>query len=247
MNKILTFLMILAFARGYGVIHVFGDSHSWMFRGHPETAVYHLGGITMHRIGRDHVNFLNLADYHVTSEDIVVMVFGEIDVRGHIKKIAKQFEITTSDVIENLCDRYLKGVEKIIQKTPVKKIIICEVIPPAKKAPNSNKKFPRIGSLEERVQYNLYLNSVLESGCKTKGFEFFKYADTYRNQGQQLRSIYTKDGVHISKKYRNLIHDEFTAFLFALAAKDEQRGSSTDQDNATNIAKRHRRFILVDF
>lgn len=87
-------------------IYVFGDSHaSFCFReretivendfltyfhepSHTQYPIHITSfiGVTMHRVGRDSLSFLNIKQRGVKNGDVVVYVFGEVDVRCHIGK-----------------------------------------------------------------------------------------------------------------------------------------------------------------
>ena len=58
-----------------------------------------MGHVTMHRIGRDSLSYFNIKDYSVQENVYVVFVFGEIDVRCHIGRIADQKFLKLDDVI----------------------------------------------------------------------------------------------------------------------------------------------------
>jgi hypothetical protein len=67
-------------------IHVFGDSHVSEFSNIPGCLLHYVGPITMHRIGRDGLNFLDMTSYGVQENEVAIFVFGEIDCRCHIGK-----------------------------------------------------------------------------------------------------------------------------------------------------------------
>ena len=123
-------------------IHIFGDSHSRIYSS-PYLSnyicnVYYTGPITMHRIGRDKPTLQQLKEMsksyyneylpkakkeyqhmryptsdEVRQNDIVIFVFGEIDIRNHY---AKQIEKgrNPKEVDEGLVNTYIETVLQIL-------------------------------------------------------------------------------------------------------------------------------------
>ena len=75
-------------------LYTVGDSHCNIFQKSKYiTKVHWVGGLTMHRIGRDLINFKSIdvciiepVHYSIPNDGIVLVSFGEIDVRNHIHK-----------------------------------------------------------------------------------------------------------------------------------------------------------------
>ena len=66
-------------------IFIYGDSHAYFnFKNTPYKNFYEVG-ITMYRIGRDNT-IINFDPSMHTKNSIIVLNYGEIDCRNHIKK-----------------------------------------------------------------------------------------------------------------------------------------------------------------
>jgi hypothetical protein len=71
------------------MLHVFGDSQAkCLFDGVPGCKLNWLGPVTMYRVGRDKAWFLKEPD--IAGGAWAVLVFGGIDVRCHIGRIAEE-------------------------------------------------------------------------------------------------------------------------------------------------------------
>ncbi len=90
------------------LLHVFGDSHAhYLFSRAPGAIVNWLGPYTMHRIGRDGVDFLGR---RVNDGDKVLFVFGEIDVRCHMVRVDRERGNGIESVATDLASRYTAAV-----------------------------------------------------------------------------------------------------------------------------------------
>ncbi len=215
MAKIL--LLLIAFSQSlFATVHVFGDSHSRMFTGFPNTKIHHLGPVTMHRAGRDNQKLISLNKFNVRKSDIVVMVFGEIDMRCHIKKIAEKANKSPDIIIQDLVNRFGLGVQTITKSLNPHQVVICEIIPPIdiSKDPARAKalrkcSFPVIGTTVERVHYNKTLNHLLKAECDRYGFTFFKYSHKCKNAQDCLDTSFADTSVHIHQNYRYKIQNAF--------------------------------------
>jgi hypothetical protein len=69
------------------MIHIFGDSHAnnnFNNIKYNNICNHYQNSITMHRVGRDNINFINFINYNINNNDIVIYQFGEVDCRCHI-------------------------------------------------------------------------------------------------------------------------------------------------------------------
>ena len=147
-------------------IHTFGDSHAdgkhshWGYIRIPNVHIKtnHLYGKLMYSFGRLGLNLLNIKNYNVNENDIVIFCFGEIDCRNHIHK-----HITTENnyesIIDNLVISYFNAINENVKL--FKKINVCvyNVVPPSRgfKVDDSHP-YPFLGSDEKRKTYTLYMN-----------------------------------------------------------------------------------------
>lgn len=194
-------------------IHTFGDSHSntgW----HSLPVTYniqrnHLGPKLAFTLGREKTNLLNLNNYNISSDDVVVFCFGEIDCRCHVHKHITP-DMTYMHVVENIVDLYINAVCEIIDQSKIKPKRTCvyNVVPPVNpgiKTKCLNRDFPFIGSDHERKQYITYFNSLLKQKCKKHDFIFIDiYSDYADSQGflnikLSDRSVHIGNPCHLKK------------------------------------------------
>lgn len=217
-------------------LHIFGDSHgSFCFReGHylqrletfdlPVTInkkslnfpfiIHWLGPITMHRVGRDGLEFLNVKSYGVRENDIVVFVFGEIDVRCHIGKQRDLKKRTLDEILDTLVEQYMSAVKANQQTFENITCVITNVIPPIDGANRNDPNYPFYGTLSERVMITRLLNQKLKFACAQKDFLFLDFYDLFTNQDGSLSEKYSDTRVHIDYIYNKLIKKK----LFELIA-----------------------------
>ena len=146
-----------------------GDSHAeYSFKNLKGITTLRLGPITMHRVGRDRMNF----DEYLPKDCLAFFCFGEIDVRMHL--YAKTL-IQNEDVkIYDLADKYTDVIRSQKNITPV----IVSVPPPCRWTPITT----LVGDDKSRSRFCKKLNITLEKLCHDKGIMFFnayeKYADS---------------------------------------------------------------------
>ena len=150
----------------------------------------------------------------------MMMVFGEIDIRCHIKKIADRKEISPDEVIKDLAGRFCQGVQKMTQSNKPKLVVICEVMPtvdithdPKRANALVAARYPVIGTDPERVHYNTALNKQLKEECRRYGFAFFEYGHLCKNEYQCLNADIADRSVHISQNHRCIVQNALKQFL----------------------------------
>src|SRR5690242_3783812 len=91
------------------MIRVFGDSHAkYLFDNIRGIEVNWLGPVTMHRVGRDGLWFLR--EKHLAPDDWLLTVFGEIDARCHVGRIADERNTSYEEVAFDLVARYIRSI-----------------------------------------------------------------------------------------------------------------------------------------
>jgi len=140
-------------------LHIFGDSHANYLFGRARGAKVHwLRGRTMHRIGRDGVDFL---ESHVGSGDTVLCVFGEVDVRCHIVRLASERHGDIESIARDLARRYIDAVHNASIRLPASRFAVMGVVPPIDPM-KANAALPVVGSLAERIRAREALNGALD-------------------------------------------------------------------------------------
>lgn len=208
-------------------IHVFGDSHSCefsqtAFHNHfgkvpakdneiPICQIHYMGPVTMNRIGRDGISALNLKDYGVDENDIVIFAFGEIDVRCHINRIADLQEQPVGVIINTLATEY---VQTIVQNRSCYNNLICmiySVTPPSDIA--FNPQFPFYGSIATRVITSRSLNKRLSQLCSEFDLNFIDVYDKYSLPDGSLDPNLGDGNVHLNPIYNKVIWEEIEDLL----------------------------------
>ena len=163
-------------------IHVFGDSHSRIYSSYYLANyicnVYYTGPITMHRVGRDKLTIDQLkelskkhyeeylpkckpeykhmsypSDDKIKEKDVVIFVFGEIDIRNHY---AKQIEKGRNDneILGSLVNNYIDTILSNSKQYNNVKFGLQSINPPVdeKNLNEPIKEYPINGSIEQRIK-----------------------------------------------------------------------------------------------
>ena len=142
--------------------------------------------ITMHRVGRDKLNFINFRSYGIKDNDIIIYQFGEVDCRCHIGKqllLGRKIDEITLELINN----YINSINENLIGYQNIKIIICCIPPTMNQQYYENlhgpitHEFPFVGINEERIKYTLLVNDLLKKKCIEKSYYFFDYYNHYIN------------------------------------------------------------------
>lgn len=215
----------LAFTQG--VIHVFGDSHaSFCFsnQGHLQEiersffsykhdntiyevpfVIHWLGPRTMYRVGRDGLFGLNIVHYGVQEGDVVVFIFGEIDVRVHIGRQCEDKGRDLDEIVDTLTSRYIHTL--VQNKNLYNNIIfvLASVIPPAPNRVSDTREYPVYGEVQDRVLIAKKLNANLKALAFKNGFLFLDIYSLYADEDGILRAELSDGHVHIGMQYNYLV------------------------------------------
>ena len=192
-------------------IHTFGDSHSlYGWKEIPNINIHHLGPILCYSIGKDGLTRLNIKNYNVTNNDMVIFCFGEIDCRCHIYKHISENKSYEKIIVE-IIDNYFKTIQQNILQFSNLRTYIYNVVPTVQKYnTEENPDYPYLGSDEERKQYVLYFNKILKEKCDEYKFGFFNIYKQYCDETGFLNKLLSDGHVHIKedkyiKDYLNLL------------------------------------------
>jgi len=189
-------------------IHVFGDLHSQLYSS-PYLSnyicnVYYVGSITMHKVGRNNLtidklkyiskenyeNYLTKPEYKhmkypkndiINNNDLVIYVFGEIDIRNYyFKQIKKSRD--SNEILNSLVDKYINTILLNKKKYNVK-YGIQSVVPPVdkKKLNEFLKKNPFYGNIDERITATNKINKLLQQSCEKNNILFIDISTYYQN------------------------------------------------------------------
>ena len=164
----------------------FGDSHvHCAVAGGAEDR--YVGAVTLHRLGRRGEAVTLLGE----PGDVLVIV-GEIDVRGHI---ARQVE---HRVEEDVIWALALGAEHALHdlERAGSRVRMCAVIPPTPEGNVIEMPVPFRGTIRQRARWCIMLNDALRAVVEVVD----PYAP-FRTQSGTLREGCSTDGVHLADEY----------------------------------------------
>ena len=183
------------------MIFIYGDSHakfSFLKLDLPFMDKHEVS-ITMHRLGRDNVinNFNSNEHDH---DSILIFNYGEIDCRCHIQKQINAGG-NKDEIIKTLVNNYFTTIKNSINK--YKKIIVVGIIPPTQQndyeelyGPITHE-FPFVGTDNERVEYTIKMNNLIEEQCNFNNFIYFNPYDYYTRTNGTLKYELSDKCVHL--------------------------------------------------
>jgi hypothetical protein len=196
-----------------GIVHIFGDSHSRSYAAMPEAVVHHIELATMHRAGRDRAFFLRKMRWRMGRFAAVALVFGEIDVRVHIGRVAERTGRSIACVVDELATRFLDAVARHRRR---RRIIVIAVTPPAAGTdgmPPALPDYPNWRMAIDRVPVTRLLNDALRNGCAARGFDFVECPADYAGPDGILRPEMSDGNVHIGREHTGPVIDALRKVL----------------------------------
>lgn len=182
------------------MIHTFGDSHcmaGWEDCSNVEH--HHLGAILCHTFGTENLERCDISKYGIEDGDSVVFCFGEIDCRCHIKKHINR-KNTYHNIIDCIVLNYVESIAININKCEanIKNICIYNIVPPVERHNTAeNRRYPFVGTDEERKQYAIYFNECLKLKCDENKWLFVDVYNDYCDTNGFLNKQFSDDNVHI--------------------------------------------------
>lgn len=220
MKELILFIFLAYSFSLNSTIRIIGDSHAIAYLNNHEKfpnlrniKVQYAGPITMHRIGRDQFEILDLRKYGTNENDIIVFVFGEIDTRCHIGKIRDEQNKSLDEIIETLTDKYFEAILKNIKMYSNVRCIISGVAPPTNNGFNSS--YPRYGTIEDRIFIVKKLNSLLFQKSQSLGIGFIDSYTPYANPDGTLDLNRAEIQVHIDRKHNEELLRQLERIIFS--------------------------------
>ena len=184
-------------------IHTFGDSHSvngWLYCKRylfDNLLLNSIGPKLCYSFGRDGLDLLNIKNYNVENNDVVIFCFGEIDLRCNIQKYITE-NSTYKDNIDLMIEKYFIAIEQNVKQFDNLNVCVFNVVPTVQKCntfefPNH----PFMGTDEERKMYVTYFNSKCKTYSNKYGYTYFDVYDKYCDSNGYLNKFYSDDNVHI--------------------------------------------------
>ena len=218
--------LVFSIFTSYKDIYVFGDSHAFFsfceittdfikpicpvasesfFRYRQETFRFIVRpaiAVTMHRVGRDGVAFLDLAALRVEN-CIVVFNFGEVDCRCHIGRQVREKKRCLVEVINTLVENYISFIEFTQRKSNHVVCVVLSVVPPTDNVFNPDA--PYYGSLSDRIIITNLLNQRLQAVCLDRKITFLDPYSMFKDQEGALIYELSDRNVHINPNINHLI------------------------------------------
>ena len=195
-----------------GTIHVCGDSHLEAFRTIPYCKTHYFEGFTMHRVGRDQLQAVDLRKLNIAENDIVIFTFGEIDVRCHIGKQRDLKHRAFEEIIDTLATKYIQTVVSNKKFFSQIKCIVYGIVPPSDLG-GDNPSFPRYGTISDRIYITQQLNQRLALECAKYGIDFMNPYPHYSTPEGRLIVEYSDGLVHISEKKNQKLRELLSNLL----------------------------------
>jgi len=191
------------------MIHVLGDSHVSVFTGlHglapcyptvppsalPALRVCHLGPFLAHSVaspGHGVRRVIARALRVVGPREPVLMVFGEIDCRCHLARLATR-DRSIAQLAAELAQRYAHAGREIAGRRPLAFLRV----PPATVMQLSDALFPTVGTFDERSRARVAFNSALARAARSVGAGVYGPTTALQTPDAEPRYDLFGDGVH---------------------------------------------------
>lgn len=167
----------------------------------------------MHRVGRDGPWFLDKYRREFSPDDRIVLIFGEIDVRCHLVRIAEKERRSLEDVAASLGTRYVEAVRSKAGGIDVADVVVCSVPPPAENSARANEQYPFVGSWRQRVHLHKVLNETLLRECHGSDILFLDFAGRFATEEGVLNKDLSDGSVHINPQHAGPIIEDLGRLL----------------------------------
>jgi len=182
------------------VIHTFGDSHA-NFGWGDDIKKHNINSSLCYTFGKKKLQRIDIRKFNVKNNDTIIFSLGEIDCRCHIYKHITQ-DNTYQMIIDEIINDYIEAIQINVKVSNIKLKNVCIYnVPPPVHRYNTfeNQEVPFLGTDEERKQYILYFNKILQQKCKAHNFTFFDVYNHYVDAEGFLCKELSDGGVHIKK------------------------------------------------
>ena len=184
-------------------IHAIGDSHCIFF--HNSMKIYEQWGhiVSMYNLVKQGIDIFKLGNilgnghekYNINMNDYVIFYYGYNDIQKHF---FINYRNNIVNNIELLINSYIKYILHLKNNYKIVPIIPCIYAVPIKKT-----SLDIMGSDEERINYTLITNKLLESKCKEEDILFLNIYD-YISKNNKINEKFTVDGVHLDYNNNDL-------------------------------------------
>jgi len=226
--------------KNLNTIKVIGDSHCNFFSGHElicfkkinktginncndlldKFTTFHLGPALAYNLNkyntqtqaREKVEYL-IKSQLVPNNSTIICCFGEIDIRVHVLKQAKEQNKSIESVIHNILNNYLEFLLFLKQNNSV---YVWGPIPTQKDGLEENeyikKYFPCYGTEIDRNKATMIFNQELKKICEENDIGFLSIFDKLIDENYHTKIDYIADGCHLSQKAWVYANDELAKY-----------------------------------
>lgn len=200
------------------IYYVIGDSHTLSFQ-HEAFKIFHIGPATAFRLSskksttksRDKV--LSIINKIYKGEIInVIFVFGEIDTRIHINKIANEKAMPIDKVIDNTVRSYIGFLKFVKQQYPLINIYVFNLLPQGEEGNIYN--YPFYAARKERIKIAEKMNKSLRIYTEMNNLRFIYIYDQLIDKKSNRKKQYTYDLLHYNRKIMPLVLKELHEISF---------------------------------
>src|SRR5579859_1799316 len=188
-------------------------------------SIYEIFGKTMYSIGR---NGLNIGSYGVNDHEIVLFVFGEIDVRAHIVKQRDEKGRDLEEILTSLVTNYINVINANRRNYPHITCVVMEIMPPTNQCFNPN--IPFFGELSDRAAIAKKLNSKLKDACAQNNILFLPTHEIYAAPDGTLIPELSDGCVHTQHRYNYLLKNRLIQLLLANNMRFNSLVENTEED-----------------
>ena len=206
-------------------VYVVGDSHTWVFQRRLGVMSIHLGPITLNRFGRNGQakklfeaafrwpkNLQWLPFPYPKATSIIVLSFGEIDVRVHVDRISSERNAPPFEVIDQLAASAISGICELRLLTNARLVFLG---PPPPVRNFTDEKYPTSGPFEERVKWMRYLKLQISSRInelKDENVFFCDVSYPFETSDGELNKDFSDGTVH----YNRIVGDQLMDYIINL-------------------------------
>lgn len=194
------------------MLRIVGDSHAQAcFQGFPGAEIESINSRTAWRIARDGVQIEGKVWRPPTEGDVTVWLFGEIDCRCHLQRIADRDGTWPDRLASDLGWMY---VRRICDFAGIN--IVCNVVPPSDLA--NSPEYPIYGDLRQRSRVTRWFNESCHQVCQQMKcypeLSFCDFYDAYALPDGSLNQALSDGNVHVAVEHNQACRDALAKILW---------------------------------
>lgn len=182
------------------MLNIIGDSHAlYCFNG-IDGRIENINSRTCYRMVRDNVPL-----HWLNPGDDVCFIFGEVDCRCHIGRIADRDNVGRTTVIGELATGYVGWVKSFRESLRIRPII-ASVLPPSDSG--DNPQYPFYGTLDDRISITKRFNLFVKMLCEDHQILFLDLYGHYANPDGSLDVTRSDGGLHVAMEHNGYCREQ---------------------------------------